>query len=85
MFEGNIPSTSANNVMHNMQATHVHKVAHPVHVRSGSCPSQLLQSLPVGDISAIGSGGAVSSETSGFLFGSKRIKGHGKERPSLQE
>lgn len=72
VFEGNTPSTSSN-VMHSIQ------VAHPVHVRSGSCPSQLLQNLPIVD------GGGGGGESSGFLFGSKRIKSHGKERPSLHE
>lgn len=85
VFEGNTPSTSSN-VMHSIQV-----VAHPVHVRSGSCPSQLLQSLPIVDVGCGMSGvsggsiGVAGGESSGFLFGSKRIKSHGKERPSLHE
>lgn len=65
-------------------------LSHPVHVRSGSCPSQLLQSLPV-DInlattsSTKKTGEAFNtsaSSSSSYMFGSQRVKGH-KERPTL--
>lgn len=65
-------------------------LSHPVHVRSGSCPSQLLQSLPI-DINLATSSNGVSTTTnknrdasgnSSYMFGSQRIKGH-KERPAL--
>lgn len=62
-------------------------LSHPVHVRSGSCPSQLLQSLPV-DINLSMSNSAKKSNdsaatSSSYMFGSQRVKGH-KERPTLQ-
>lgn len=62
---------------------HSIQIAHPVHVRSGSCPSQLLQNLPK-DNSSSNSHADKDTGSSSFLFGSKRIKPH-KERPSLQE
>ncbi|KAG4066680.1 hypothetical protein HA402_007316 [Bradysia odoriphaga] len=51
-------------------------MSHPVHVRSGSCPSQLLHSLPV-DVHS-----SNCAEPTANMFGSQRLKGH-KERPSL--
>lgn len=67
-------------------------LSHPVHVRSGSCPSQLLQSLPI-DINATQSTNGVSGTANttknvdahgnaSYMFGSQRVKGH-KERPTL--
>lgn len=65
-------------------------LSHPVHVRSGSCPSQLLQSLPI-DINLATSSNGVTNSTNkksdasgnpSYMFGSQRIKGH-KERPTL--
>lgn len=53
-------------------------LSHPVHVRSGSCPSQLLTSLPV----EISMGSSSGAQTKAEMFGSHRIKGH-KERPAL--
>lgn len=61
-----------------MQPKHSHSMSHHIHVRSGSCPSQLLQSLPLEVESA-----SNSSSNSKALFGSQRIKGH-KERAPLQ-
>lgn len=70
-----ISSASKRNTIH---------LSHPVHVRSGSCPSQLLQSLPI-DINlssqAIKKTGDGSANPS-YMFGSQRVKGH-KERPTL--
>lgn len=66
------PSTSKHSI----------QVIQPIHVRSGSCPSQLLQNI------SFDLGLNSSSGESGMAFafgGSKRIKAHGKERPSLQE
>lgn len=65
-------------------------LSHPVHVRSGSCPSQLLQSLPIDINSAASSNGVLTSTNKNgdatanpaYMFGSQRIKGH-KERPTL--
>lgn len=65
-------------------------LSHPVHVRSGSCPSQLLQSLPI-DINLGTASNGVTTTTNkngdpsgnpSYMFGSQRIKGH-KERPTL--
>lgn len=55
---------------------------HPVHVRSGSCPSQLLQSLPV-DLNNSSNNSYIPSDTNQSSFGSQRLKGN-KERPQLQ-
>lgn len=60
-------------------------LSHPVHVRSGSCPSQILQSLPV-EINLSSNSTNKNNEStssSSYMFGSQRIKGH-KERPTLQ-
>lgn len=63
-------------------------LSHPVHVRSGSCPSQLLQSLPI-DINLANSSMHAtkksvdpSNSSNSYMFGSQRVKGH-KERPTL--
>lgn len=64
-----LPTTSSK---YQQQQQHTIQVAtaHPIHVRSGSCPSQLLQNLPL-DLSG---------------YGPKRVKNQGgKERPSIQE
>lgn len=63
-------------------------LSHPVHVRSGSCPSQLLQSLPIdlnlGNSSMHATKKTVdtSNSSNSYMFGSQRVKGH-KERPTL--
>lgn len=66
----NVPTstTSKRNTIH---------LSHPQHVRSGSCPSQLLQNLPV-DIDQNTSAGTSA------MFGSQRIKSH-KERAALHQ
>lgn len=72
----NFPTTT------NTKRNTIH-LSHPVHVRSGSCPSQLLQSLPVEiNINSVPntSGGII---TKADMFGSQRVKGH-RERPTLQ-
>lgn len=46
--------------------------------RSGSCPSQLLQNIPMDVINQANQG------TGPFVYGSQRIKGH-KERPSMAQ
>lgn len=69
-----LSSSSKRNTIH---------LSQPVHVRSGSCPSQLLQSLPVEigfGLKSNGSGGVLSKAE---MFGSHRIKLH-KERAALQ-
>ncbi|XP_063700116.1 E3 ubiquitin-protein ligase SH3RF1 [Culicoides brevitarsis] len=63
------PTTSAGG------AKNIH-LSHPVHVRSGSCPSQLLQNIPMDVINQANQGSGP------FVYGSQRIKGH-KERPSM--
>ncbi|XP_055923875.1 E3 ubiquitin-protein ligase SH3RF1 isoform X2 [Eupeodes corollae] len=68
------PNTSNERVMNSNAALH------PVHVRSGSCPSQLLQSLPV-DLN--NGSGYVNNDANQSSFGSQRLKGN-KERPQLQ-
>ncbi|XP_034479319.1 E3 ubiquitin-protein ligase SH3RF1 [Drosophila innubila] len=65
---------------------------HPVHVRSGSCPSQLQQSQPLTESSAsaaptpapsnAGQQFQANSSSSSISYGSQRIKGN-KERPHL--
>ncbi|XP_055856385.1 E3 ubiquitin-protein ligase SH3RF1 isoform X2 [Episyrphus balteatus] len=70
------PSNTSNDRVTNSNVT-----LHPVHVRSGSCPSQLLQSLPV-DLNN-GGGGYISNDLNQSSFGSQRLKGN-KERPQLQ-
>lgn len=59
-------------------------LSHPIHVRSGSCPSQILQSLPVEINMSTGTNknNESTSSSSSYMFGSQRIKGH-KERPTL--
>lgn len=52
------------------------QIINPVHVRSGSCPSQLLQNLPVDVLLAQG------RENVPYMYGSQRVKPH-KERPSM--
>lgn len=73
---------SSNNASSASKRNTIH-LSHPQHVRSGSCPSQLLQSLPV-DINL-----SLSAGTSGILnkaemFGSHRIRSH-KERAALHQ
>lgn len=58
-------------------------LSHPQHVRSGSCPSQLLQSLPV-DINLSLNAGTSSALNKTDMFGSHRIRSH-KERAALQQ
>lgn len=58
-------------------------LSHPQHVRSGSCPSQLLQSLPV-DINLSLSAGTSGALNKADMFGSHRIRPH-KERAALQQ
>lgn len=58
-------------------------LSHPQHVRSGSCPSQLLQSLPV-DINVSLSAGTSGALNKADMFGSHRIRPH-KERAALQQ
>lgn len=69
------PSTTSND-----HPTNSNVSLHPVHVRSGSCPSQLLQSLPV-DLNS--SNSYNSNDSNQSSFGSQRLKGN-KERPQLQ-
>ncbi|XP_038111278.1 E3 ubiquitin-protein ligase SH3RF1 [Culex quinquefasciatus] len=52
------------------------QIINPVHVRSGSCPSQLLQNLPADLLAAQG------RENVPYMYGSQRVKPH-KERPSM--
>lgn len=58
-------------------------LSHPQHVRSGSCPSQLLQSLPV-DINLSLSAGTSGALNKADMFGSHRVRPH-KERAALQQ
>lgn len=58
-------------------------LSHPQHVRSGSCPSQLLQSLPV-DLNLSLSTGTAAALNKADMFGSHRIRSH-KERAALQQ
>uniref|UniRef100_A0A336MVK6 RING-type E3 ubiquitin transferase n=1 Tax=Culicoides sonorensis TaxID=179676 RepID=A0A336MVK6_CULSO len=62
--DSSVPTSSGTN-------KNIH-LSHPVHVRSGSCPSQLLQNIPMD----------ANQGTGPFVYGSQRIKGH-KERPSM--
>lgn len=62
----------------NTSSKHNIHLSHPVHVRSGSCPSQLLQSLPLEFNTT-----KLEENAGPLLFGSQRVKGH-KDRPSLQ-
>ncbi|EDW60360.1 E3 ubiquitin-protein ligase SH3RF1 [Drosophila virilis] len=58
---------------------------HPVHVRSGSCPSQLQQSQPLKETVAASTPSTGSSQfqpNSSISYGSQRIKSN-KERPHL--
>ncbi|XP_055592428.1 E3 ubiquitin-protein ligase SH3RF1-like [Uranotaenia lowii] len=66
-FEDGLPTT----VKPNLQ-----QIINPVHVRSGSCPSQLLQNLPI-DLHL-----AQGRENVPYMYGSQRVKPH-KERPSM--
>lgn len=71
------PNSNKRNTIH---------LSHPVHVRSGSCPSQILQSLPVEinlSANAVNKNSESTTNSSSYMFGSQRIKGH-KERPTLQ-
>lgn len=63
----------------NTSSKHNIHLSHPVHVRSGSCPSQLLQSLPL-EFNVTTN---LEENSIPMLFGSQRVKGH-KDRPSLQ-
>lgn len=63
----------------NTSSKHNIHLSHPVHVRSGSCPSQLLQSLPL----EFNTTTNLEENSVPMLFGSQRVKGH-KDRPSLQ-
>lgn len=56
--------------------SNLQQIINPVHVRSGSCPSQLLQNLPVDLLLAQG------RENVPYMYGSQRVKPH-KERPSM--
>ncbi|XP_062560449.1 E3 ubiquitin-protein ligase SH3RF1 [Armigeres subalbatus] len=56
--------------------SNLQQIINPVHVRSGSCPSQLLQNLPVDVLLA------QSRENVPYMYGSQRVKPH-KERPSM--
>ncbi|XP_029712749.1 E3 ubiquitin-protein ligase SH3RF1 [Aedes albopictus] len=56
--------------------SNLQQIINPVHVRSGSCPSQLLQNLPVDVLLAHG------RENVPYMYGSQRVKPH-KERPSM--
>lgn len=61
-------------------------LSQPVHVRSGSCPSQLLQSLPI-DVNQTISEATIkkldpTANNGAYMFGSQRIKSH-KERAPL--
>lgn len=56
--------------------------SHPVHVRSGSCPSQLLQHLSPNESAKAGSTAASLRHNPQMAFASQRLRGH-KERPSL--
>ncbi|XP_055624846.1 E3 ubiquitin-protein ligase SH3RF1 [Toxorhynchites rutilus septentrionalis] len=53
------------------------QMINPVHVRSGSCPSQLLQNLPADLLLSQG------RDSVPYMYGSQRVKPH-KERPSMQ-
>ncbi|EDW00594.1 E3 ubiquitin-protein ligase SH3RF1 [Drosophila grimshawi] len=59
---------------------------HPVHVRSGSCPSQLQQSQPLKDTSVVAAAAGQQqlqpNSSSSISYGSQRIKSN-KERPHL--
>lgn len=82
------PSSSSKRNIHMSHPVHVRyvslsslcffKLINQIHVdcRSGSCPSQLLHSLPI-DVHS-----SNSAEPTANMFGSQRLKGH-KERPSL--
>lgn len=60
-------------------------LSQPVHVRSGSCPSQLLQSLPADGFGfGLKGNGNIGVINKAEMFGSHRIKSH-KERAALQE
>uniref|UniRef100_U5EPL2 RING-type E3 ubiquitin transferase n=1 Tax=Corethrella appendiculata TaxID=1370023 RepID=U5EPL2_9DIPT len=61
VFEDTPPTITTSNLQKNIPATT--SAIHPVHVRSGSCPSQLLQNLPL-DLNAV-SLNIVSSTGSG--------------------
>ncbi|XP_055372480.1 E3 ubiquitin-protein ligase SH3RF3 [Condylostylus longicornis] len=65
----------------NLFSKEISLLPHPIHVRSGSCPSQLLQTLP-GD-TAKEYITKTSSKNESPCFASQRLKGS-KERPSLQ-
>lgn len=84
VFEDNtIGYTEPSNITSTASKRNTIHLSHPQHVRSGSCPSQLLQSLPV-DINL-----GLNAGTSGILnkadmFGSHRIKSH-KERAALHQ
>ncbi|XP_060651311.1 E3 ubiquitin-protein ligase SH3RF1 [Drosophila nasuta] len=58
---------------------------HPVHVRSGSCPSQLQQSQPLKETTPATSsaGQQFQPNSSNISYGSQRIKSNNKERPHL--
>ncbi|XP_065089453.1 E3 ubiquitin-protein ligase SH3RF1 [Ochlerotatus camptorhynchus] len=56
--------------------SNLQQIINPVHVRSGSCPSQLLQNLPVDVLLAHG------RDNVPYMYGSQRVKPH-KERPSM--
>lgn len=89
VFEDNTIGSTTNDQTNNLQSVtsafkrnSIH-MSHPQHVRSGSCPSQLLQSLPV-DINASSSAGINSVLSKADMFGSHRIRSH-KERAALQQ
>ncbi|XP_055534264.1 E3 ubiquitin-protein ligase SH3RF1 [Wyeomyia smithii] len=70
-FDDSTMATASTIVKPNLQ-----QMINPVHVRSGSCPSQLLQSVPVEQMLAHG------RENVPYMYGSQRVKPH-KERPSM--
>lgn len=80
VFEDNTIGCAGNVAATNSTKRNAIHLSHPVHVRSGSCPSQLLQSLPVDINFGSDMNGII---TKADLFASQRLKAH-KERPTLQ-
>lgn len=86
VFEDVIGATASTQPSNSPNRRNVNSAMQPAHVRSGSCPSQLLQSLPV-DINQTISEATIKkldpTGTNGaYMFGSQRIKSH-KERTPL--
>lgn len=85
VFEDVIGATAANTSdLSNRRNTN--HLSQSVHVRSGSCPSQLLQSLPIDINQTISEATIKKLDPTGangaYLFGSQRVKNH-KERIPL--